>query len=64
MEPKEVALIIGIVTIVLAAAVWVYFHRQRSSKLRTRFGPEYERLVKETGKQRKLRRCWKNVNSE
>jgi hypothetical protein len=52
MGSNEVALIIGVVAIVLAAVVWVYFQRQRSSKLRTRFGPEYERLVKETGNPR------------
>jgi hypothetical protein len=52
MEPNQVALIIGIVVLVLAGAVWFYFRQQRSSNLRARFGPEYERLVRETGSQR------------
>jgi hypothetical protein len=44
-------LVIAAVVIVLAigAAVWVYAQRQRRIRLRTQFGPEYERTVQEVG---------------
>jgi hypothetical protein len=47
-------IIIVVVTLaVLAAAVFVLMKSRRTSKLRHRFGPEYERAVDETGGKRK-----------
>ena len=43
-------LIALIVFLVLAAALgWVFFRRQRTDKLRERFGPEYEHAMQEVG---------------
>lgn len=39
-----------IIFLVLAAALgWVFFRRQRTGKLRERFGPEYEHAMQEVG---------------
>jgi hypothetical protein len=38
-----------VAAVVLAAAAWMYSQRQRRARLRARFGPEYERTVRETG---------------
>jgi hypothetical protein len=44
-------LVIAVVLIVLAGAViaWVVMQRQRSLNLKRRFGPEYERAVRDLG---------------
>jgi hypothetical protein len=52
MESNEVALIIVVVAAVAVAAAWFFFQEKRSSKLRARFGPEYDRVVRETGNRR------------
>jgi hypothetical protein len=44
---------IAVVLIVIIAAVWVYVDRQRRLHLKTRFGPEYERVVRDTGDARR-----------
>jgi hypothetical protein len=44
---------IAVVAIVLIAAVWVYVDRQRRRHLKTRFGPEYDRVVHDTGDARR-----------
>jgi hypothetical protein len=49
---SENLLLIGIVVLaVIAAAVlgWTYMQRQRRTRLRERFGPEYDRALRETG---------------
>lgn len=39
-----------VILLVLGMVVgWVFFHRQKTEKLRKQFGPEYERAVKEVG---------------
>jgi FtsZ-interacting cell division protein ZipA len=52
MHAATVIIIAVIVVILFGVAFW-YFQRQRSSKIRRRFGPEYERTVTETGDRRK-----------
>jgi hypothetical protein len=44
-------LVIAAVVVVLAIAAvgWMYSQRQRRERLRTQFGPEYERTVREAG---------------
>lgn len=45
-------ILIGIVVLALAVAAvlaWVYMQRQRRARLRERFGPEYDRALRETG---------------
>ena len=48
MHAATVIIIAVIVVILFGVGFW-YFQRQRSSKIRRRFGPEYERTVTETG---------------
>jgi hypothetical protein len=47
---------IVVVAVIAAAAVviaWLYLDRHRRARLRTRFGPEYERTLHDTGDARK-----------
>jgi hypothetical protein len=46
---KMMIIVIAVVAIAAAAAVWMYMQRQRALRVRERFGPEYERAVRETG---------------
>jgi hypothetical protein len=41
--------IAAVVVLAIAAVAWVYAQRQRRVRLRTHFGPEYDRAVRETG---------------
>jgi len=41
--------IAAVAVLVIAAGAWMYAQRQRRVRLRTHFGPEYERTVRETG---------------
>jgi hypothetical protein len=38
-----------VVVLAVAAVVWTYMQRQRRIRLRDRFGPEYDRALRETG---------------
>lgn len=49
MDQNTTLLIVAVVVIVAAAALWLVWTRQRSARLRSRFGPEYEREVKRAG---------------
>lgn len=46
---KTTLIIIVVALVVLAAAGIFFMQRRRTEKLRTQFGPEYERALKETG---------------
>jgi hypothetical protein len=46
-------IIIAVIVIVVVLAAIVLFQRRRSEQLRSRFGPEYQRAVEETGDRRK-----------
>ena len=48
MTPTQIA-IIAIIVIAVAAVAIVLFLRNRTSKLRDRFGPEYDRALEEKG---------------
>jgi len=41
--------IAALVVIAIAAVAWMYTMRQRRERLRARFGPEYDRTLRETG---------------
>jgi hypothetical protein len=41
--------IAAVVVVAIAAVAWVYAQRQRRVRLRSHFGPEYERAVREAG---------------
>ena len=54
MDQKTIVLIAAVVILLaVAAAVWFWLRRRRTELLRRRFGPEYQRLVEETGDVRK-----------
>jgi hypothetical protein len=42
-------LVIAVVVLAIGAAAWVYWQRRRRARLRTHFGPEYDRTVREVG---------------
>ena len=42
-------IVIALALIAAAAAAWMYFQRQRETRVKQRFGPEFDRAVKETG---------------
>jgi hypothetical protein len=52
MDPKLIAIIIAVAVIVVLIIAWMVIRRQRTAKLRTHFGAEYERTVREVGPQR------------
>ena len=54
LGPRELALIIGLAVIVIAAiTAWLILRKRRSGRLRTQFGgAEYDRAVKEDGGRR------------
>jgi hypothetical protein len=53
LTPTQVAIIVAVVVVIVGAIIAVYFQRRRSEKLRTRFGPEYERSIAESGDRRR-----------
>lgn len=46
------AIVIIIAVIAIAFAVWMFIENRRTKNLRTRFGPEYDRMVQESGRRR------------
>jgi hypothetical protein len=54
IDPKLIAVVIA-ATLVLAALAWLYVRRRRTTTaaLRQRFGPEYERALREQGSERR-----------
>jgi hypothetical protein len=51
MDPKQI-IVIAVALAALLLIAWVLVRRQRTSNLRSRFGPEYERIVRESGPQK------------
>lgn len=51
MNSQQIMWIVIAVVVVLAVAAfaWTYMQRQRRTRLRERFGPEYDRTVREVG---------------
>jgi hypothetical protein len=52
MSTNELIAIVAGVLVVAVLAVWMYLNRRRAH-LKARFGPEYERVVEETGSPRR-----------
>ena len=44
------------VILAVAAAVWLYMQKQRTQRLRARFGPEYDRAIRAEGDARQAER--------
>jgi hypothetical protein len=53
MSNTMLIVIAVVVVAVLAAAAWLVAGRRRRERLRTRFGPEYDRTLRETGDTRR-----------
>jgi len=53
LTPTQIAIAVAVIVLVLGAIFAVYFQRRRTEKLRSRFGPEYERSVAESGDRRR-----------
>ncbi|MGE5414534.1 MAG: hypothetical protein ACM3NW_10185 [Syntrophomonadaceae bacterium] len=54
MSPETVRVVVVVVAVlVVAALVWLVLQRRRSKALHDRFGPEYERTVKQAGSARR-----------
>jgi hypothetical protein len=49
---NESLLLVVVIVVLLAVVGWLVYDRRRSTDLRSRFGPEYERTVKDTGDRR------------
>jgi hypothetical protein len=54
MDPKLIVLIAAVI-LIIAVLAWLYMRQRRSTTadLRRKFGPEYERAVRENGSERK-----------
>ena len=54
IDPKLIVLAVAVV-LIIAVSAWLYLRKRRSitAGLRQRFGPEYERAVREHGSERK-----------
>jgi hypothetical protein len=55
MDPKLIVLAAVVVILIIAVLAWLYVRKRRSSTadLRHKFGPEYDRAVREQGSERK-----------
>jgi hypothetical protein len=52
-----IALVIAVVVVLaIAAAVWLYTQKQRTQRLRAKFGPEYDRAIRSEGDARHAER--------
>jgi hypothetical protein len=55
LDPKLIVLAVAVILIIAVLLAWLYVRKRRSTTagLRQRFGPEYERAVREHGSERK-----------
>ncbi|HEY1578079.1 MAG TPA: hypothetical protein VGF82_13500 [Terracidiphilus sp.] len=53
LTPTQVAIIVAVIVVIVGAILAYYFQRRRTEKLRTQFGPEYERSIAESGDRRR-----------
>jgi hypothetical protein len=52
MDSRLLAVLV-VIFVGLAVAGWMYLQKKRSQQLRNRFGPEYDRVVQESGDRRR-----------
>ncbi len=50
-------LILIVAVLVIAGLAWKLFHRQRTKKLRSQFGPEYDRTIEQYGESSKAEKA-------
>lgn len=53
MQNWQIVALAVIVAVLIVAAVWVAYNRNRSRRLRAHFGPEYDRTITEFGDRRR-----------
>jgi len=53
MSTTMIIAIAVVVVLAIAAAAWMYLQKRRTDKLRSRFGPEYDRLIEQEGDRRR-----------
>src|SRR5271157_2495647 len=55
MDPKLIVLAAVVVIVIIAVLAWLYVRKRRNTtaNLRQKFGPEYDRAVREQGSERK-----------
>ena len=55
MDPNTAKIVVIAIVVIAAIAIvaWLYWRQRRSQTLRDRFGPEYERVVRQEGDRRK-----------
>jgi hypothetical protein len=51
-DPKIIAVVVVVVLFLVGITIWVITQRQRKAALRKRFGPEYDRVMRERGSER------------
>jgi hypothetical protein len=49
VDPKLVIILVAIAAVVILLIAWAVIRKQRTENLRKRFGPEYDRAVREVG---------------
>jgi hypothetical protein len=49
MDNQTIVVIVVVALLVMAVAAWLYVRSRRTHHLKSRFGPEYDRVVEETG---------------
>ncbi len=53
MDPRiEIAIVVVVTIIAVLMIAWLVVRKQRTAKLRQRFGPEYDRAVHDVGQAR------------
>ncbi len=60
MSTPAIIIAIVVAVVVVAAAIVLIIRNQRSKRLRTRFGPEYSRVIGETGSKTQAEEKLKN----
>jgi hypothetical protein len=53
MTNTTVIAIVAVIAIAAGVLAWIYIERRRRERIRTRFGPEYERTLREAGDTRR-----------
>src|SRR5437016_5751189 len=49
MDPKTIWVIVTIAAVIGGTLLWFILRRRRTDRLRQKFGPEYDRAVRESG---------------
>lgn len=53
MTNPTLVILVAVVAMAALAVVWIFVEKRRRERLRKRFGPEYERALRDTGSERR-----------